>query len=592
MPLPFFDYDLEPPAASPGGTAAGSPALVAQQLIGHVFDTAISLDVPAWLSMLAPGNGRTSRTGPSTVETYEANAFRFYSEDGVIFGLLVEPQSTNLITDQTLDAGWTATGTPAVTNAVTPIATTEPVEVTDNDAGTIEKLALSMGTLASQTRSLSAWMFKVDSAGVASRCALEAAVGSLTLSTTAVDAAWTYRDASGTNSGAAAAELRPADVAAANVGACRYWGMQLEQRAYPTSFYDGLRRAEVLRALAHVMAPDGFFSIRLKYRPHYADDEPGLHHSLVVFDDNNKLIFNRATVTFDLVIDGVTLSSAAVTFSRHQEITIDIEHSTNRRMIEVSGASTGNGRVIGDAAAAISSLPTYATILGGGGFDGGAEEGADLLALVPGLRTFCALTDMRALIQMNAEPPPDGSRFRDLLCILSDDPARFFDVCLAIRSAFEVDTAVGVQLDMIGSIVGLPREGFEDDRYRVFLNIQIALLLSAQRDDGSWTGTTENILSIARTFIGDAEPNPIIYTGYPPYSYQLQVPGLVASEAHLLARFLTTANYAAVNGNMIIIISGDSLWASNVGAIPDDAIWESAVTPIAGAAQWQSVVVT
>lgn len=151
--------------------------------------------------------------------------------------------------------------------------------------------------------------------------------------------------------------------------------------------------------------------------------------------------------------------------------------------------------------------------------------------------------------------------------------------------------AVGDQLDKIGDIVGLKREGFTDDRYRVFLAIQIELLLSSKRDSAEWTGTCENVLRIARTFKGIGG-GAIVLINYPPYSYLLEVPGLVLSESYLLRRFLTTANYAAVNGLMIVIITAESKWESNVTPVTDGGIWDSAVTPIAGAAKWQIVVTT
>ena len=44
---------------------------------------------------------------------------------------------------------------------------------------------------------------------------------------------------------------------------------------------------------------------------------------------------------------------------------------------------------------------------------------------------------------------------------------------LDLPEAFNVDTAIGAQLDLIGKIVGLPRYGFDDDQYRILLNLRI-----------------------------------------------------------------------------------------------------------------------
>lgn len=44
---------------------------------------------------------------------------------------------------------------------------------------------------------------------------------------------------------------------------------------------------------------------------------------------------------------------------------------------------------------------------------------------------------------------------------------------LDLPEAFNVNTAVGVQLDAIGKIVNLPRYNFNDDQYRILLNLRI-----------------------------------------------------------------------------------------------------------------------
>jgi len=70
----------------------------------------------------------------------------------------------------------------------------------------------------------------------------------------------------------------------------------------------------------------------------------------------------------------------------------------------------------------------------------------------------CQLTEDRVLIQ---HPDAPGERqFRDWICKYNEHAGEYIDVCAEVKEAFDVDTAVGEQLDMIGSWVGLPRSGF------------------------------------------------------------------------------------------------------------------------------------
>ena len=207
----------------------------------------------------------------------------------------------------------------------------------------------------------------------------------------------------------------------------------------------------------------------------------------------------------------------------------------------------------------------------------------------PGPAAVCDLVEDRVLVQM--DDAPANRKFRDLLCDLIQDAGTFRDVCLDIVAAFDVETAQGVQLDAIGSLVGLPRQGFDDIDYRRFLNIQIDLLLSAAREDGEWTGTVPNILSIARTFIGPGIADPIIYTPAPPYAFSLTVPGVDTSQMLLLASFLCKAIYAGVLGQVTILLAGDSLWDSaSVGPITDGGIWGSASVVVAPSSVWNLTI--
>lgn len=184
-----------------------------------------------------------------------------------------------------------------------------------------------------------------------------------------------------------------------------------------------------------------------------------------------------------------------------------------------------------------------------------------------------------------------GSRiFRDLMCELAVSFGIFDDVMTDVSEGFDLDSAAGVQLDAVGSVVGLPRNGYGDSDYHRFLDIQVNLLLSAARDDAEWTGTHENILAISRTFIGPAVLDPIVLINLPPQSFLLTVPNITAQDTAVLAAFLTSAVYAEVLGHMLIVLATNSLWDSASVAVPGGGTWGSASVVVASSAVWGTAI--
>jgi len=196
---------------------------------------------------------------------------------------------------------------------------------------------------------------------------------------------------------------------------------------------------------------------------------------------------------------------------------------------------------------------------------------------------YCRLADESVLIQM--DDTPLNRFFRDLLCVFAEPLGEFVTIAEQVRDAFDVDTAQGEQLDFIGVIIGLPRYGFDDERYRVFLHIQIDLILSAQRDGANWTGTHNNILKICRTFIGIGGTITLINGA--PYSFVLTIPSITdPAEFNLLIGFLCKALYAGVLGQIIQTLGDDSLWDSDQVAVTGGGIWCSASVAVVGCATW------
>lgn len=206
----------------------------------------------------------------------------------------------------------------------------------------------------------------------------------------------------------------------------------------------------------------------------------------------------------------------------------------------------------------------------------------------PGPQEFCDLAQERVLVQMDDSP---GNRnFRDLVCEFAKPLGNFRDVCReVIALAFDLDNTTGVGLDAIGDIVGLPREGEDDDRYRQLLRIQIELILSQAREGAEWTGTSENIIRICRLFIGDTPGQPVVLINTPPYDFTLSVPTINLANADRLFRFICKALFAGVLGNIKFPLDPNSVWDSVSVPIPNAGIYCSVSVNIPNCAKYGTV---
>ncbi len=327
---------------------------------------------------------------------------------------------------------------------------------------------------------------------------------------------------------------------------------------------------------AEAVAPDGLLRVTMTWRPMASDS-----------DADTLLWLGDATLTYDpiagaivwTVDDGIvaaqSIQSSPLTFSSGDTIVVELEHDDNRRRLTVDGVA-----VTGDPIPALV-MPSEGYVLSD---PDGSLYGGALVSFEPHLQTFAELADDRTLVQM-------GPSFRSLVQELVQERARTYDALAGIKAAFDVEHAVGTQLDVIGSIVGLPREGFTDARYSVFLGIQIELLLAAARENGEWTGTCENILRIVRHFVGAAAPA-ITLRNAPPYSYAITIEGLDLDEAWLLVRFLRTASHAGVLGLVVIPLDDDSLWDSDSVSVTSGGIWDSDSVAVTDPMVWGTAVST
>jgi len=203
---------------------------------------------------------------------------------------------------------------------------------------------------------------------------------------------------------------------------------------------------------------------------------------------------------------------------------------------------------------------------------------------------ICEFIQTRILSQMDSST---GNRdFRDFMCIHAEPFGKFVDVAQDVGEAFNIDTAVGVQLDIIGSVIDLPRSGFTDDEfYRKLLKIQATILQG--QTEGDWTGSVNQILQMVRTFIGPV-PGTVDYLLVPPYSFELTIPVvLTGPEFAVLFRLLCRAIYAGVLGYVVLTPTGDNLWDSQPGGVvTNGGVWCSHHGAVANCAQWSGLVVT
>lgn len=189
----------------------------------------------------------------------------------------------------------------------------------------------------------------------------------------------------------------------------------------------------------------------------------------------------------------------------------------------------------------------------------GIEYGVEWGDVENGVDFACALTDRR-IFSWHPQTAPDRT-FRELACALNECFGEFLEIVDELEDAFDLADAVGRQLDIIGALVGLPRSGYLDARYRTLLEIQIELLLAAGEDSERWSGTINSVLAITRKFIGPDVVDAIVLRNTLPKDFVLTVPGAnTITEIETLVFFLTRAVWSEVLGHILYALDSD-FWA-------------------------------
>ena len=140
-----------------------------------------------------------------------------------------------------------------------------------------------------------------------------------------------------------------------------------------------------------------------------------------------------------------------------------------------------------------------------------------------------------------------GEEFRKprIQATLSAEAAQYQaieDVYWQLLSEFGIETAVGWALDVLGRIVGEPRQGATDADYRLRVRARIRV----NRSDG----TIEDVIEVVRLLIGSVLlPSATIkLTEYYPAAFVLRITGLVisATQALIYSSFIKQARGAAI----------------------------------------------
>lgn len=87
------------------------------------------------------------------------------------------------------------------------------------------------------------------------------------------------------------------------------------------------------------------------------------------------------------------------------------------------------------------------------------------------------------------------NRLETLITILMKPFQRFENVAIEVLTGRAVDTAIGVQLDVLGKLVGQARNGLSDDDYRRYIRARIATNRA--------TGKHEELIRIVSLIVSD-----------------------------------------------------------------------------------------
>lgn len=165
-------------------------------------------------------------------------------------------------------------------------------------------------------------------------------------------------------------------------------------------------------------------------------------------------------------------------------------------------------------------------------------------------------------------------RFRALADLLDARWSHIAGLLEHVRVGFDLDSAVGDQLDVIGRWVGRPREGMVDERYRRALRVQVQILSSRS--------STTTMLAVFEAWIGDTATT---YRNVAPAYVEIGGPVDPADE-HLLRVFLQLAAPGGVVLSVVGTPTGGDGWLivdSIAVPVTDPGVIDSIADPVTDA---------
>ena len=154
----------------------------------------------------------------------------------------------------------------------------------------------------------------------------------------------------------------------------------------------------------------------------------------------------------------------------------------------------------------------------------------------------------------------DKPRLAAVLCALLTPIQELEDAAWQLLTERDLDSAVGVQLDVLGRLVDEPRDGRADDQYRPFIRARILINRS--------NGLPEEVLTIVRVALGASIE--VHLREHFPAAFTVEVVGAIPLTPASLLRLLQQAKAGGVRVLLeYSLIPDDETFAFATGATPE-----------------------
>jgi hypothetical protein len=156
----------------------------------------------------------------------------------------------------------------------------------------------------------------------------------------------------------------------------------------------------------------------------------------------------------------------------------------------------------------------------------------------PSPQSFTQIQSYRSQVLSRMMEQYKASKLSELVGGISDFADDIETALFELRDLFWLETAEGVQLDVIGLIFDVSRQGLNDSDYRVAIKA---------RSSTRFSGTPEDIISILISFFGASS---VIYENG--YNYGVPADYTVTTDATITDEQFDVISVAGVKGNLIV----------------------------------------